>query len=89
MAPPLRPRTGSLRIAGSLLFALLGCAGTIPSAASAVQPPVREIIVVREPGVSAAGRADLRSDAEVVHLRSLPLRDAELVRAPGASSPRR
>jgi hypothetical protein len=45
MAPPLRPRTGSLRIVGSL----------------AARP---------------------ESDAEVVHLRSLPLRDAEPVRAP-------
>ena len=50
---------------------------------------VRDIIVKHRPDLSSSERADLRADADVTHLRNLVLRDAELVRAPPASSSRR
>jgi thermitase len=43
---------------------------------------VRDIIVARDPGLSAAARGDLRAGAGVTHLDDLPLTDTEVVRAP-------
>jgi thermitase len=43
---------------------------------------VREIIVARDPGLSAGRRGDLRSDAGVTHVADLTLPDTEVVRAP-------
>ena len=43
---------------------------------------VRDIIVARDPGLSAAARGDLRASAGVTHVEDLPLADTEVVRAP-------
>jgi subtilisin family serine protease len=43
---------------------------------------VREIIVARDPGLSAAARDDLRAGAGVTHVANVPLPDTEVVRAP-------
>jgi thermitase len=43
---------------------------------------VREIIVARDPGLSAAARGDLRAGAGVTHVADVPLPDTEVVRAP-------
>jgi subtilisin family serine protease len=49
---------------------------------AAPTPPVTEIIVAREAGVNASERADLRADADVVHVANLRVANTELVRAP-------
>lgn len=43
---------------------------------------LRDIIVMREPGLTATERADVRADAGVRHVRTMRLADAEVVRAP-------
>lgn len=54
---------------------------TLALPASAAQAAADDIIVVREPGLSAAERTDLRADADVDHVRMLKVPDAEIVRA--------
>jgi thermitase len=67
------------RPAAVVLLALLGCLLTGPPAHAATG--ARDIIVKRDPHVSSRQRADLRSDAGVVHVRNSSLADVELVRA--------
>jgi thermitase len=67
------------RPAAAVSLALLGCLLAGPPAHAA--PGAQEIIVKRAPHVSSRQRADLRSDAGVVHLRNSRLADLELVRA--------
>jgi len=43
---------------------------------------VREIVVARDPGLSATARDDLRAGAGVTHVADAPLPDTEVVRAP-------
>ena len=43
---------------------------------------VREIIVARDPGLSAAAQGDLRAAAGVTHVADVPLPGTEVVRAP-------
>jgi thermitase len=43
---------------------------------------LRQIIVAREPGLSASARAEVRADAGVDHLANLLVPDTEVVRAP-------
>jgi thermitase len=71
------------------LLALVLC--LLPGAALAAGPEdaqalenegVRDIIVARDPGLSAAARGDLRTVAGVTHVEDLPLADTEVVRAP-------
>src|SRR3954452_7721744 len=88
-----RPRSSAGVRRPSLLIGLLalavGC--LLPGAALAAGPDdvqtlenegVREIIVARDPGLSAAARGDLRAAAGVTHVENLPLPDTEVVRAP-------
>lgn len=63
------------------LAALLLTLALPASAAHAGAPDTRDIIVIREPGLSAAERADLRADADVDHVRMMRVADAEVVRA--------
>jgi subtilisin family serine protease len=43
---------------------------------------VRDIVVARDPGLTATARGDLRAGAGVAHVAELPLPDTEVVRAP-------
>jgi subtilisin family serine protease len=60
----------------------------LPGPAAALTPQeleqdgLRDIIVIREPGLSARERGDLRADAGVAHVRMMRLADTEVVRAP-------
>jgi thermitase len=72
-----------------LLALALAC--LLPGAALAAGPDdvqalenegVRDIIVARDPGLSAGARGDLRAGAGVTHVGDLPLADTEVVRAP-------
>lgn len=60
----------------------------LPAPAAALTPQelerdgLRDIIVIREPGLTAAERAELRADAGVRHVRMMRLPDTEVVRAP-------
>lgn len=75
------------RLRASAAVAVLA-ALALPAPAAAVTPQelerdgLRDIIVIREPGLSAAERAELRADAGVRHVRRMRLADAEVVRAP-------
>ncbi|MBJ7522457.1 MAG: hypothetical protein JHC84_22330, partial [Solirubrobacteraceae bacterium] len=69
-----------------LLLAALTAALALPgSVASAATPDelerqgVRDIIVIRESGLTAAERTDVRDDADVDHVRMLRLADTEVV----------
>ena len=71
-----------------LLLAALTAALALPgSVASAATPDelerqgMRDIIVIRESGLTAAERTDVRDDAGVDHVRMLRLADTEVVRA--------
>ena len=75
-----------------LLALALGC--LLPGAALAAgrddvqaleNEGVRDIIVARDLGLSAAARGHLRAAAGVAHVQDLPLADTEVVRAPAAS----
>lgn len=80
-----RFRARGIAIAGVLLFCATGPATASPAhAATAAELDDRDftrIIVKREPNLSAAQRADVRADAEVVLDRRLALPDTEVVRA--------
>lgn len=72
--------------ASAALVALVALA--LPAPAAALAPRtlerdgVRDIVVIREAGLSRAERAEVRADAGVQHVRSMRLADAEVVRAP-------
>lgn len=61
---------------------------TLPAPAVALTPQelerdgLRDIIVIREPGLGPDERAELRADAGVRHVRMMRLADTEVVRAP-------
>lgn len=73
-------------------LAVLLAALALPAAAAAQVTPeqleregLRDIIVIRESGLDAAERTELRAHADVDHVRMLRLDDTEVVRAgPGA-----
>jgi thermitase len=78
------------------LLCLFALAVAAPTAVAAPAPPplsaasldqlddqgVHDIVMRREPGLSAAQRGDLRADAGVTHVDSLLVADTEVVRAP-------
>lgn len=71
-----------------LLLAALTAALVLPAPAAVAAAPedlerqgLRDIIVIREPGLDAAERTDVRDDAGVDHVRMLELADSEVVRA--------
>ena len=78
------------------LICLFVLAVAAPAAAAAPAPPppsaagldrlddqgVHDIVVRREPGLSATQRADVRADAGVTHVSSLLVADTEVVHAP-------
>ena len=78
---------GMARLRAPAAVAVLA-ALALPAPAAALTPQdlerdgVRDIIVIREPGLSAGERADVRSDAGVQHVRMMRLADTEVVRAP-------
>ena len=63
----------------ALLLSLLLSLVVAPAAAQAADV---DLVVRREPGLSAAARADVRSDAGVEHKRMLRLDDTEVVTVP-------
>jgi thermitase len=80
------------RVSLLCLLALLLVCG-VPAGASAAEPSraelqrlqdegVRDIIVARDPGLSATTRGELRTAAGVAHVANLRLADTEVVRAP-------
>ncbi|MGK2937515.1 MAG: S8 family peptidase [Solirubrobacteraceae bacterium] len=71
-----------------LLLAALTAMLALPASAAAATTPgtlerdgLRDIIVIREPGLTASERTDLRADADVAHVRMMRLADTEVVRA--------
>ncbi len=77
------------------LICLLALAAAAPAAAAPSPPPlsavaaqrlddqgVHDIIVRREPGLTASQRGDLRASADVTHVDSLLVADTEVVHAP-------
>ncbi len=66
----------------ALALALPGSAAVAATPDELERQGAREIIVIREPGLTAAERTDVRDDAGVDHVRMLRLADTEVVRAP-------
>lgn len=64
-----------------LTLALPASAAAAPTAGQLERDGVRDIIVIREPGLTASERTDLRADADVAHVRMMRLADTEVVRA--------
>ena len=71
-----------------LAFVILAAVLVLPAPAGAATTPeelerdgLRDIVVIREPGLTAAERTELRADAEVDHVRMLRVANAEVVRA--------
>lgn len=62
-----------------LTFAILSAAAPAGAAVAAV--PATGLIVQRDPGLTSSQRGEVRRDADVTFVRSLPLPDTELVAA--------
>ncbi|MEA2385424.1 MAG: serine protease [Solirubrobacteraceae bacterium] len=84
-------RVRRLPVLTCLLTVVLACAVPAGAGASGRAPAevqrleddgLRDIIVARDPGLTATERGDLRSTAGVAHVSDLPIANTEVVRAP-------